>query len=333
MLATNSTLINPITPEVLAKTLFFQIGIIGLGVVIIYLKVIPYFAYFQGMHLITDDEITVIRKNRVLRLIFKNAKRWYDHVWYSLVMTVLKAGAVILLIGTLGILLTDVGWMKAIQEYVYTVPTNCVNPGSLNPQPYPCNSTEGWLDVLLFARASGQPNGAHLLSYIPLPLLGVYVAWKYRHSEVGNQSTGAVFLGILVIAFGVAVHETVWLFFYFLHYYPLPGFLTYGNQIEDLGFTIAMVLLIYAFWKYKFRPMKMWAFWWPFVGYVIFMFVWFWIGIPVSTINNYALGQGPFQITQWWADPFVNGVEILSWNFIALTFGLAIRFGERKTNT
>ena len=237
-----------------------------------------------------------------MKFVFGHAKRWYDSVWWSLSSTVLKSGALLILVLITFTLFTDVGWADAIKAYGSNLES-----------------------LLIFARAGGTPNGAHLLSYIPLPLLGGWVAWKFRKDDPGNSYLGAVYLGILVVGFGLAIHELLWIIFYFIQYYGMLALFAGSNFIEDIFFSVMCLMLIVALWKYPFRKLPMKTFLWPSVAYLVLMFVWwaYW-GLPVSTINNYQFGQGVYETTKWWADPFVNGVEIFSWNFLTAGFWLAI---------
>ena len=207
-----------------------------------------------------------------------------------------KGAFFIVLTATLGVLLTDVGWPPAFQTW------------GLSPMAF------------LMARAAGAPNGAHLLSYIPLPLVGIYAAWKFRKDVLLD-----CLQGILLVGFGVAFHELPWMLVYLVRYYVQLGLFVGANFTEDLGFAIMCFLLILAWWKYPRRSIPLSGFKWPFVAYSAFMGVWFLYGVPVTTINNFQIGKGPFEITQWWADPIVNGVEILSWIFVAAMFFLVVR--------
>ena len=315
--------VNPITPFILARTLLFQVGILGIGVLFAYLWLLPRLAAKQGMHPITDDERFSIMHSP-LRLIFAKAKRWYDHMWWSLASTAVKTAALFLIGLTLFILLTDVGWVDAWNQWV--VPTwysYCVDPigGNITGG---CTVYNGWEMFLVMARASGTPNGAHLLSYIPLPMLGIYTAIKFRKTSMGNTSLGDVYLGVLVVALGVAIHEGIWMVAYFVHYYPMPGFLSYGNVLEDLGFFTMCILFLVAYWRYKGQKVPLWDFLPVAYLYSCFILLWLWFGLSVTTINNYAIGQGPFEVTQWWADPTVNAVEIFGWVFVAVLMGVVI---------
>lgn len=290
---------NKLTTAALIKTIAFQVGALGLGSIVGFLYVVPWLNTKQGLHPITAEDRLTIDSNPILRIWFRKAKRWFDHPILMLGGALVWGVAFILLTGTLYILLTDIGWLDAWGKY---------------------GSDPNYLMFFLMARASGAPNGAHLLSYIPLPFLGLYVAWKYRKGVFLD-----VYQGILIVAFGVAIHETIWLLVYFARYYVELGLLLSTNFIEDFFFFVMCIMLIHAFWKYPGRTMPLRTFKWPIVAYSVFMLWWFIEGVPVSTINNWQLGQGIYGITQYWADPFVNGIEIFSWVFIAAMFFVVIK--------
>ena len=266
---------NPLTFEKLLQTIGFQVGLLGTGLLVMSLVVIPKLYRMEAKAMSNPN-----KAQRALAL------------FPSFTM---KGVSFILLTGTLGILLTDVGWVKAFAQF------------------------PPWL-AFLMARASGAPNGAHLLSYIPLPVLGLYVAFRYRKDLLLD-----CFQGILLVAFGVAVHETIWLGAYWAVYAKYWNLATASNTVEDFFFFGMCLMFVYAFWKFPYRMIPMKAFKWPVVVYSVFMFWWYLMGVPVTTINNWQLGATIYMVTPLWADPFVNAVEIFSWNLVAALFFLAVR--------
>lgn len=290
-----SSFSNPITPFVLARTLLFQLGFLGIGLLVTYLWVIPYLKERSGVHKITIDERISIQSNPILSKWFKNPKRWFDHPISMMLYYCLWGISVILLTATLYILCTDVGWLDAYDQY------------GLTPM------------MFLMARASGQPNGAHLLSYLPLPFLGLFVALKYRDGLFIDS-----FQGILVVAFGVAIHELIWMSGYVGVYYQAENLSLLPNVIEDIGFSTMCVLFVYTFIKYKYRTIKIRRLILPIFIYTFYIFGWVFAGLPITTINNYQLGNGPFMTTQYWANPMVNLIEIISWVLVAFLFWVFI---------
>jgi len=91
-----------------------------------------------------------------------------------------KGLAYLTLFVTFVILVFNIGWVN---------PFNDTNPFNLN--------VPGWLFDLLFARANGQPNGAHDISYIAMLLVGVVVWVKFRDP----------FLALGCIALTISYHE------------------------------------------------------------------------------------------------------------------------------
>ncbi|MDE1824352.1 MAG: hypothetical protein KGH74_03565 [Candidatus Micrarchaeota archaeon] len=264
---------NPLTLFKLLETIAFQVGVLGFGTTFASRTFIPWLYRLEGQ---------------------AKYQKFTTKFYYLLTAYAFKGVAFILITGTLGILLTDVGWIPAIEKY-------------------------GLPEALLFARASGAPNGAHLLSYIPLPLLGLYVAWKYRKDYLLD-----CYQGIFVIAFGVAVHEGLWLIEYWAEFAQFWNLAVASNVIEDFAFGFACVLLGVAFWKYPFRTIPLKVFKWPIISYSGILVIWFAQGLPITTINNYQIGQGIYMTTQWWGVPWVNGIEILTWVWVAASFFLVI---------
>lgn len=210
----------------------------------------------------------------------------------------IKGVPFLLLVGTLYVLLTDIGWLSTYKQWA-----------------------PNWEMFLLMARASGTPNGAHMLSYIPLPLLGLYVAYKYRKDYLLD-----CFQGILIVAFGVAFHELPWLAVYLVRYYGQLGLYVGSNFIEDAGFTLMCVMFVYAYWKRGKIPLRRFSF--ALYVYGTYIALWFIGGLPVTTINNFQIGSGPFMVTTLWADPWVNFVEIVSWILVAV-----LLFWESKVSS
>lgn len=271
-----------------------------MGLCFVVLRFVPWIAKYQGMHPITDYERQTILSNYFLLMVYGKAKRFYDHPWYSLISTATKAIGSFFLFLTLTVLLTDKGWLDAWNTY---------DPSYM---------------ILLMARASGAPNGAHLLSYIPLPILGGYVAYRYRKNPPGNIYLGDVYQGILIVAFGVAVHELIWMTAYEIVWGRFLNLATLSNGIEDAGFALMCALFVYAFVKYPFRTIPLKNFYWAILAYVTLIGLWSMIGLPITTINNWQIGHGTFGITSMWADPLTNAIEIWSWIQVSLSFFLVI---------
>jgi hypothetical protein len=206
----------------------------------------------------------------------------------------MKGAAFIVLTGATAIVLTDVGWVQTLRDGLQ------------------------WTDFLM-ARASGAPNGAHLLSFIPVCLVGVYCAWRFRKDNLLD-----CYQGILLVGFLVAFHELPWLLVYLIRYYVQLGLFVGSNFLEDFFFGIMCLFLVLAFWKYPFRTVSLKRFEWPFVVYWFYLVGWFVFGLPVTTINNFQIGKGPFEVTTWWADPLVNLIEIVSWMLVAGMFWVVI---------
>jgi hypothetical protein len=268
---------------------------------ILSLVLVPFLNRYQGMHAITGEEQTAINQVPPLKFLFGKAKRWYDHMWLSLASTGLRATVAILVGYTFFIVLTDIGWLTSWNQY---------------------GADPDYTMFFLMARASGQPNGAHLPSYISIAALGLFAAWKFK--DKAYSISADFYQGILIVGFAVAVHEGLWLIAYFARYYVELGLALTSNFIEDFFFGVMCIMLIIAYWKYPFRTISLKAFKWPIAIYAVFLEEWFLLGLPVSTINNWQIGQGVFGTTQWFANPLVNAIEIAGWLLISSTFAIAV---------
>jgi hypothetical protein len=293
---------NKLTEFELLKTIFFQVGILGCGMLFLSLVLVPWVTRYQGMHPIENDERDAIEATPILRHIFKHAKRWYDHMWLSLFSTGLRTTCAFLVGLTFFIVLTDIGWLTAWNQYIAPDPN--------------------YLMFFLMARASGQPNGAHLPSYVSVAALGVYAAWRFRDSMYSVSAD--FYQAILLVGFVVGVHEGLWLIAYFFNYYVVLGLALTSNFVEDAFFGIMCIMLIVAYWRYPNRKIPMRLFALPVAFYTAYLEVWSAFGLPVSTINNWVIGQGIYGTTQWFLNPMVNGVEIIGWLLITGSIFLVI---------
>jgi hypothetical protein len=171
-------------------------------------------------------------------------------------------------------------------------------------------SMPGWFYDLIYSRSNNSPNGAHLLSYVGIPLIGLVAMWK----------TKDLFMGLLMGAFYVAIHEGPWEAVYYIAYYQYLGWADLTNVFEDAAFAVMMVLFIVTFWKYPYRKISMkefapvvyvylgmlgaWAVVPEFFGYGI---------LPITTINNHTYGKGSYFETVYWPNPAINMIEVFSW--------------------
>jgi hypothetical protein len=257
-------------------------------------KLVPYLKRFEGMHPISEEDKKAIQESRLLRFAFGKAKKWFDHPVRCLMSITLKGVAFILLVGVLALLLTSVGWHSPL-------------------------TWSGLSYDILMARSNGQPNGAHLVSYLPIPILGLYVAWKWREDALLNG-----YLGLLVCALGVAIHEGIWIVAYYSVYWKYLSWGALDNVVKDVFFVGMVVMFVLAYRDYPFQKVRLKAFLWPTVGYAAFIFAWWLDGLHITTINNFQYGQGTYGVTQWWADPVTNAWEVASWVLLIVLMWVAV---------
>lgn len=186
--------------------------------------------------------------------------------------------------------------------------------------------------ILLYARANGEPNGAHIFSYLGVGVIGIITAIEFRD----------IFFGVLMSGFLAATHEGFWIIFYYLAYARFLDPSLSSNVLKDLAFSSMVVLVILAFWKYPHRPIEMKKFAWPIYLFNVFLAIWFIVPLllnpyyynylPVALINNPKIGQGIYQMTQWYYDPLTNALEVNGWAFLFALFLMVVVKHRNKRN-
>lgn len=302
---------DALTPFWLAVTIGFETGILGFFMCFVYLKVIP---FVRKRAKLIDIPGGYEIKNPILRIIIgKRAKKLPVASYYYLpflqkfpiiirwwiYFIILQGVTFTIVFVVLGLILTTKGWQ--------------------NPFTW-----DGLYHDLIFARINETPNGAHIFSYLGIPILCFIVMAKYKDA----------FLGLLTGAFMVAVHEGIWVGFYYLAYWQFLdwGLLTY--VLKDVSFAGMIALFIFTFIKYPYQQMKLRIFYLPSLIYFIFNLFWYIFPIftpelayqvlPITTINNFKYGLTVYNETAWFADPYVNFLEVFSWLFIFAMFAFVI---------
>lgn len=210
-----------------------------------------------------------------------------------------------------------------------TLLTLILSVGFVNPL-----SVQGFVYDVIFARANGQPNGAHIPSYLGLVIFSFVVCYKFqwRPFKRFEDVMGDPFQGIAAAGFLGAVHELLWVSFYYVAYYQYLSWTIAPEVIRDVSFVGLCLLLLATFWKYPNRKVPLSVFKWPVIVFLVYLVAWFFVPLafgynqflPITTINNPQFGSGLWQQTPWWADPWVNGTEVVSWILIDSSFILAV---------
>lgn len=177
----------------------------------------------------------------------------------------------------------------------------------------------------LFARASDTPNGAHIWSYIVVPLTVIFVGYKMFPQKFGSLNyVGDIYQGLGVGVFVLAVHEGLWLVFYYGIYAKYLTFADFNNVLRDVSFAGMLVMFAVAWWKYPNRTIPMKVFVIPTLIYFAFLLGWAAFGLPITTINNPTFVNNFYQETIWYANPWVNLTEIGGWLLLAFGFMASI---------
>lgn len=211
---------------------------------------------------------------------------------------------------------------------VGTLLTLLLSVGLVNPL-----SAQGFVYDIIYARANGQPNGAHIPSYVVLVAFAFVVAYKaqWRPFKRLEDVMGDPFQGIAAAGFLGAVHEIIWVAFYYATYWQYLSWTILPEVLRDVSFVGLLLLLLATFWKYPRRKFPLTIFRWPIAIYTTYLVAWCFIPavfgyhlLPITTINNPSFGTGLWQQTPWWGDPWVNTLEVGSWVLLALSFYAAV---------
>ena len=283
---------NPLTFYWLIVTTFFETGL-GLSTYVVYVKLIPYLKQHAKLMEVPQGYNVNNRLARVFTgpTAYKLPNRW----WIRLLAF---QGTVFVIVFTVFVkLFLSVGWVSPL-------------------------SSQGFVFDMIFARSNGQPNGAHLMSYIGIPIIGLYSMWKFRGTWK-DISMPDLSMGLLIGAFLVAIHEGIWEPVYYVAYSQFLSWDVLTNVLKDISFASMLILFLLAFWKYPYRTIPMKAFAYPVILYLYFVAEWFFFPylltsgyyplFPITTINNYVYGKGIYSETAFWNDPFINGIEVASW--------------------
>ena len=285
---------NPHSAFFIALTIVFEAGVLGCGSYFMFVKVIPFFTKREVMYRFSPFAVFWMRAERQGIPFVGVPLRIPVYPWSFYISYLLKGTTFLLLFGVQAILLTSVGWHDPL-------------------------SWSGLKYDLLFARSENLPDGAHLMSYLPIPALGLYVAYKFRTEILLD-----CYLGLLVAALSVAIHEGLWIVFYYIFYAQYLTWAVSGNVIKDFFFCGMLGLFALTYVRYPSQKIPLKTFKLPMIIFFVFLCVWAMFGFHISTINNFVYGQGVYGITQWWADPATNFFEVASWDILLGAMVIAV---------
>lgn len=285
---------NPHSPFFIFLTIIFEAGILGCGSYFMFVKVGPFFLKREEMEQFSQFKIFWLRVERQGIPFIGVPIRLPKYPWSFYISHLLKGTAFICLFGLEAILLTSVGWHNPL-------------------------SWQGLEYDIVFARAGTTLNGAHLMSYLPIPALGLYVAWKYRTDELLN-----CYLGLMIGALAVAIHEGEWIVFYYAFYAQYLSWGVFDNVLKDVFFCVMLYLFVLTYQRYPLEKIPLKAFKWPAIVLLGFLLVWASQGFHISTINNFVYGKGIYGLTQWWNDPETNLFESVSWDILLASMWVAV---------
>jgi hypothetical protein len=178
-----------------------------------------------------------------------------------------------------------------------------------------------WFD-LIYARANGEPNGAHIFSWLSCAAFGLVVWTKTipRPVKTFRDIIGDPFQGIAGLIFIGGVHEIIWVPFYYAAYLNYLSWSIWLEVGRDVSFAVMMIAFVLTFIKEPTRKIDLQILKPVIKFYVVYLALWFIVPVlfgfhvfPVTTVNNSNLGQGPYLETPWFNLWWVNAIESVSW--------------------
>ena len=182
---------------------------------------------------------------------------------------------------------------------------------------------------LLFARANGAPNGAHIDSYLSITVIGLYAAYITKDFWFGASFT----------AFGYALHEGLWLPVQYVAYFGYYLNASVAINIErDAIFAASITLIAIAFWKNPLRKVPMRAFAGAIAVYIAWLAAWYFLPpllgnypyFPITTINNPIVGLGAFQETPWYSGTVPNFFESGGWVLLSSALAASLYLWNKR---
>lgn len=178
-----------------------------------------------------------------------------------------------------------------------------------------------WFD-LIYARANGEPNGAHIFSWLSCAAFGLVVWAKTipRPVRFFHDLMGDPFQGIAALIFIGGVHELIWLPFYYTAYAQYLSWSLLFEVLRDVSFGLMMILFVLTFIKLPGRVIDLGILKPIIKAYTVYLVLWFFVPylvvghlFPITTLNNPKFGQGLYEETPWFGLWWVNAIESVSW--------------------
>ena len=189
-----------------------------------------------------------------------------------------------------------------------------------------------WFD-LIYARANGEPNGAHIFSWLSCAGFGLAVWFKTipRPAKTFHDILGDPFQGIAGLIFIGGVHELLWIGPYYVAYAQYLSWSMAYEVLRDVSFGVMMVLFIMAFVKSPTRPFPL-KILKPMVAfYCVYLAAWFVVPalfgyhlLPITTLNNPNFGVGLYQETPWFSWWWINAIEENGWIVLCVPAIIAV---------
>lgn len=189
-----------------------------------------------------------------------------------------------------------------------------------------------WFD-LIYARANGEPNGAHIFSWLSCAGFGVVVWFKSipRPIQSFKDVIGDPFQGIAALVFIGGIHELIWLPFYYTAYGQYLDWSLTFEVLRDVSFAVMMILFVLTFVKIPSRTFPLQKLKPIIIAYTAYLVLWYVIPyfvvghlFPITTLNNPKFGVGLYEETPWFGLWWVNAIESVSWLLLCIPSAIKV---------
>jgi hypothetical protein len=146
---------------------------------------------------------------------------------------------------------------------------------------------------LIFATTNTTYAG-HIVSYLAILVIPGFV----------NVKTGNILLGFFFGGLVVAIHELIWMPFYYVVYWSIV------SLEKEAVFLLAMVMFVFAFKIYSSGKLRLFQFKWVVIVFAIYCAAWFAVPHLFFGYSNWL----PIRTADsWFWNPYVNLIEIIGW--------------------
>jgi len=177
-------------------------------------------------------------------------------------------------------------------------------------------------DIFLFRTNNNSQAGAHAIDYLLIPGFFFFCIFYWGKGEIVDFismekpdsliARELIFKAALMSAFMVFFHESIWFFFYYIKYWRVELDSLSDVVIGDLTFLVMIGTFLLAT-RLRYREEFSRYLLYGALIYTADIFIWFLVGLKVTTIPVVVNGIPNATITQYYLDPLTNFLEVQSW--------------------